>query len=225
MFISALWKGCRCISSRVDCKVIWPGMKCILTWVTCNMKAGPCISLNYPMVLMYMPVVFRFCHCTFNTVWVVKGRHPPLPFSIKQIKCIAIQTWMEVLTWITPWSGNTTNQGFLYALSLCSDVATRFYWSRQPTGKITRSTSCSALAEKKRFGGRVQPLSKTWLSMSILQSGTHCSHIHMVTRHWLTSWASPAAHLAATPVSLHPPLVRNFKDRRTQYLWTYIYFA
>lgn len=57
-----------------------------------NMKAGPHTSLNYLMMLMYLPMVFWFCHWTFNTVWVVKGRDfsPRFLNRTNQMRCYTI---------------------------------------------------------------------------------------------------------------------------------------
>lgn len=81
-------------------------------------------------------------------------------FSIKQIKCVATRSLMEAHLYSTSYLGNPTNLGMFMQRQPS-------YRSWQHTGKI-RSTRCSALAEKKRFGCRFRALCRTQLFMALV---------------------------------------------------------
>lgn len=77
----------------------------------------------------------------------------PSHFSVKQIKCLAALSFNgSVYMKHVMLGGIPPLRKCLCTNSLCSDVAQHFYQAWQHTGNITRSTSCSAFAEKK-FGG------------------------------------------------------------------------
>lgn len=132
--------------------------------VTCNVKA--IVTPNKPMTLMYRPIVFWFCHWTaFQQRLISKGHSHEifaLIFLVKQFKCVATYSLMEVHTWSTPWSGNPTHQGlFIFHLV----VIRRSFLD---TDKIAKTMLYWVSEEKKRVGSKFWGLYGTWLFMVIL---------------------------------------------------------